>query len=255
MGWDKSIYFMFYFLIIDFFLNDSRRKLIIYFIYSSLFLLLSSCSPSTSPIVTLTKNIVRPNKKIFLNPNYHYLRVSYISHNILPTPTVYLALRSSETTSNGLLQVWYSADREVIKFCHDRLCGSAGLNVDWRDVVFKNVPSWEQIQLQDRSYERQRFVMPGYRFGIQDRIVVSKIPVPKNSLLVDYDPHQFLWFQEKTFCSQKEMRIPPARYAVDFSGNKPKVIYSEQCLAKGFCFAFQSWDVQQKRTFNSSSNP
>ncbi|TAL59041.1 MAG: hypothetical protein EPN84_12010 [Legionella sp.] len=212
--------------------------------------LLCACSSSTAPMLSAAKSVIHPKSGVSLDPDYRYLRTSFISHSILPSPVAYLALGSSQYTSSGLLQIWYSADKEIIKLCNARLCGTAGLPVDWRKVLLKNIPSWDQIRLNDIVYERQRFVMPGFHFGIQDQVFVHKIAAPKRSLLVGFNPNQLIWFKENTICSQKNMRLPDARYAVDFSGNKPQVIYSEQCLAKGLCFAFQIWTADQEKTFS-----
>jgi len=184
-----------------------------------------------------------------LNPNFRYLRVTVDGR------VAYLALGNVVPGPQGPVEVWYSARREVLRFQNGRLVGAVGLLTEWREVAVPELPSWSELAGTATAYQwvRTRDVMPGYRFGVRDSLILQKVAPPQRSALQGLDPNSLAWFEERyqdeslggTFANlvgqTDERMLPPARYAVDLRGGKETVVYGEQCLAPELCFSWQRW--------------
>ena len=182
-----------------------------------------------------------------LNPNFSYLRV------VVGGRVVYLALGYEDIAPHGYTEVWYSAEREVLRFQNGRFIGATGLPVEWRSVSLPALPSWSALSRAEQPFRwvRTRDVMPGYSVGVRDALVVRSISPPGQNELQGVDSKSLTWFEEQAepeiitgysgYLPDKS--LPPARYAVDFRDGKETVVYGEQCLAPDLCFTWQRWPV------------
>ena len=222
----------------------------------SLAVALSGCSAGGNAILkTLPYAYGRnpPVDNARLNPNFHYLRVAVRGHVAL------LALGNVDSYPQGPVEVWYSAEREVLRLQNGRLVGAVGLTTEWRNVTLPELPSWSAVAHADRAYRwtRTRDVMPGYQYGVKDHLLLRVIEAPQRSALQGLDPRRLTWFQERGESGSVAglsgivgngggagAVLPPARYAVDFRGDQETVVYGEQCLAADLCFTWQRWPVQ-----------
>ena len=189
-----------------------------------------------------------------LNPKYRYLRVTIAGR------VVFLALGYVDSHPQGPIEVWYSAEREVVRLQNGRLVGAVGVTTEWRNVALPELPSWSAVAgaQQPVQWVRMRDVMPGYRFGLRDALVLGVIPPPQKNALQGLDPQSLTWFEERvrpeplaaytekflTAISGDKI-LPPARYAVELREGKDTVVYGEQCLAPELCFTWQRWTVKQ----------
>ena len=167
-----------------------------------------------------------------LDPGMRYLRISHDGGLAL------MLLNFVDRHPNGPVEVWYSADAEVFRFQNGRLGGNTGFKPEWRSVVLPKFPAWSELAKQSAPvhWQRYRDVMPGYRFGVRDKLTVYPIPVPKTSGLIGVDPASLTWFEERTEPGSGEP-LPPARYAV----RGDTVVYGEQCVSPKSCFRWQRW--------------
>ena len=176
-------------------------------------------------------------------PPYRYMRVVAGDH------VVFMAsdpiVDSPNTTS-----VWYSAEREVLRFRNGRLVAAIGTATEWRGVVVPELPSWPVLARTNEPFRwtRIRDVMPGYHYGVHDTLLLRRIPPPLDSLLKYIDPNALTWFEEE-FDIQRtgvttEFVLPRARYAVDLRDANGAVVYGEQCISVELCFSWQRWPVQ-----------
>lgn len=222
----------------------------------SMLVALSSCSPAgISMLQTLRQAAWRGDSSASarLNPDYRYLRVTIAGRVAL------LALGNEDIDLRGRVDVWYSAEREVLRLQNGRLVGAVGLTTEWRNVVFPELPSWSALARGDQAFRwtRVRDVMPGYRFGVKDALSLRVVPESKRSALQGLDPQRLTWFEERVESgpvaglsavfgnsSSVDIPLPPARYAVDLQGGRETVVYGEQCLAPDLCFTWQRWPVQ-----------
>lgn len=205
---------------------------------------LSACSVSTNPITQTLKQVIKQDGNIadaHFNPNFRYLRV------VVDGRVVFLALGNEDIDPRGPIEVWYSAEREVLRFQNGRLVGAVGLPTEWRHVFLPELLPWTVLAKagQPVRWTRARDVMPGYRFGISDALVLRNISPPGENELRGVNPQSLTWFEERadTGKGTVSMALPPARYAVDLRDGKETVVYGEQCLAPDLCFTWQRWSV------------
>jgi len=173
-----------------------------------------------------------------LNPNLRYLRVTIGGRVVL------LALGYLDQHPQGTIEVWYSAEREVVRLQNGRLVGATGATTEWRNVVLPDLPDWSKLASGATPFRwsRTRDVMPGYVYGVRDPLTLSIIPPPEKSALQGLDPKGLTWFEER-FAENAlpNTALPAARYAVMLSGGEGIVVYGEQCLASQTCFTWQRW--------------
>ena len=228
----------------------------------SLVAALSGCSTAGNAILQTLPYAYGRNPSVDsarLNPNFRYLRVTVGGRVVL------LALGNVDSNSQGPVEVWYSAEREVLRLQNGRIIGAVGLTTEWRNVNLPELLSWTAAARADRAirWTRTRDVMPGYRFGVNDELSLRLVKTPQRSALQNLDPQRLAWFEERVeprtvagFSAVlgnhlgADAVLPPARYAVDLRGGQETVVYGEQCLASDLCFTWQRWPVQvdgQKR--------
>jgi hypothetical protein len=210
----------------------------------SLYLLLAAalvagCAETGTSLVESLRQALRPGAgneaaiaQAQLDPRRRYLRVTHEGGVAL------LLLNFVDQHPNGPVEIWYSADAQVFRFQNARLGGNTGLLPEWRSVSLPKFPDWSALARQSEPlrWERYRDVMPGYRFGVHDRLSLFPIPAPRSSALVGIDPTTLQWFEERTEPDSSEP-LPPARYAV----RGETVVYGEQCVSAKNCFTWQRW--------------
>ena len=216
---------------------------------------ISGCSSSGNAILQTLPYAYGRNPGVDnarLNPNFQYLRVTVSGRVAL------LALGDVDKHPQGPIEVWYSAEREVLRLQNGRLAGAVGLTTEWRNVILPDLPSWSDSAGADRSFEwiRTRDVMPGYRFGVTEKLALRVVAAPAKSELRGLDPQTLTWFEERVEAESgggfpavlgkvagAAAPLPASRYAVDFQGERETVVYGEQCLAAELCFSWQRWPV------------
>lgn len=178
-----------------------------------------------------------------LDPRFRYLRATLGGH------VAYFALGYENADAHGPVEVWYSGTGEVLKIQRGRLDGASGLLTEWRNVDLARAPTWQVAATSATPlvWTRLRDVMPGYRYGVEDRMTLKRIALPKKTALQRVDPSRLVWFEERTE-TIKGAEVPPAIYGVEVSGDKAEVVYSEQCVAVDFCFTLQRWAVDGDKT-------
>ena len=207
----------------------------------SFVLALQGCATGSDAIVQTMQSAIgrtRGPDEAKLSPNFRYLRVTIEGRMAL------LALGYLDSHPHGTIEVWYSAEREVVRLQNGRLVGVAGLAAEWRNVVLPEFPPWSTLARAagPLRWMRTRDVMPGYRYGLRDSLLLSATPPPATSALQGLDAQQLTWFEERfSDGGLAKMTLPPARYAVQFADGGGTVVYAEQCVAPQICFTWQRW--------------
>ncbi len=178
-----------------------------------------------------------------LNPNLSYLRVDIIGRQ-----SALLVLGYVDPDPQGDIEVWYSAEREVIKTQNGRIVATFGLETDWRAVRFSPSPAlWDDTGPEPRIFERIRDEMPGYRFGLSERVESrywpGAAPAGAPAMLTQTGADALRWFRESVEATP-ERGYPPSWYAWGKYGGQATVVYSEQCLAPAFCLRLMRWPLQ-----------
>ena len=217
---------------------------------------LSACTPAMDALMQTVRAVVPADDSVAgarLDSNFRYLRVT------LGGRTALLAQGFVESNPQGPIEVWYSGEREVVRLQNGRVVGVVGTTTEWRNVSLREVPSWSAVARAGQPVRllRTRDVMPGYRFGVRDELLVRAIAPPQDSQLRDLDPQSLTWFEERfqpepTIASAAahvtalydERALRPSRYAVRISDGDETVVYGEQCIAADFCFTWQRWPAK-----------
>jgi len=197
------------------------------------------CSPSTSAVFDTVRSVARRDTVAAtpsLDPRFRYLRVTTQGGS-----AGFLALGYVDDTPRGQLEVWYSAQLQVLRLKDGRLAGATGVATEWHDVSLPPLPSWRELGRAPAPYRwsRTRDVMPGYRYGVRDTLEIRRIDPPSRSQLAGMDALQLTWFEETS------ETLPPARYAVQIDEGSGTVVYAEQCLAPELCLSWQRWKAAQ----------
>ncbi len=217
--------------------------------------MLSACTSGSGAILQTMQRAVSAGASAEgkrLDPRFRYLRVTVDGR------LVYLALGNIDVGPRGPVEVWYSAEREVIRLQDGRLIGAAGLATEWVNVQLPELPAWADLARRQDGYRwrRLRDVMPGYRFGQIDELIVRVVPPPGKTALRDQDPQKLTWFEERferplsstlptLFGGGDDgAELPPARYAVEIRNAEATVIYAEQCISRVLCFSWQRWTAE-----------
>jgi len=199
--------------------------------------LLAGCADSTNAFLQTFQQAwggAPSADDVALDPRYRYLRVT------LEGRAVVLALGFVDAHPRGPVEVWYSVEREVLRLQNGRLAGISGVPTEWREVQLPDLPLWSSLARAGKPlpWVRVRDVMPGYRYGVRDALVLSVVPAPPASALLGIDPQRLVWFEESAESHPAGMeQLPPARYAVEGE----TVVYGEQCIAPNKCFTWQRW--------------
>lgn len=177
------------------------------------------------------------------NPAFRYLRVE-----VEGRPPALLVLGYLDADPQGEIEVWYSAKREVIKTQNGRIVGTAGLELDWRQLRFTSPPpAWDAIPPEGATYSRSRDVSPGYRYGILEQVELRPVPAVPPLQLPSAVPAGFAgsvrWYRESVIGGRAP--LPPAWFAWGAHDGQPTVVYSEQCLAEGFCLKLLRWPLPE----------
>lgn len=213
---------------------------------SLLFLLtLAGCS---FPVIETLRHVAPGSKeaeRVKFDPNFNFLRV------VTGDNVIFMASDTPGIDTPDTMEVWYSAGREVLRFRNGRLFAAVGLATEWRGIVVQGLPTWTAIARapQPVRWSRIRDVMPGYRYGVHETLVLRGIPPPDDSQLKGIDPYSLTWYEERLDTqktgtdSRGDEELPPARYALDTRNAGEKVVYGEQCLSAELCFSWQRWPV------------
>ena len=216
--------------------------------------ILAACTGASTGIVQTLQTVWRSDaaaEQAALNPSLRYLRVVSGGRIVL------LVLGNVESGAQGPIEVWYSAEREVLRLRNGRVVGAVGLTTEWRSVSMPQLVSWSELArtAAPARWVRTRDVMPGYRYGVRDELLLSLIPAPAKSALQGVDPQRLTWFEERLQsiagdsvlarrANPADPPLAPARYAVDLRAAPDiadRVVYGEQCLAAELCFSWQRW--------------
>jgi hypothetical protein len=173
-----------------------------------------------------------------LNPNYRYLHVTLGS-----AKPALLVLGYVDAHPQGDIEVWYSAQGEVLRLQNGRLVGAAGLPVEWRRVAYPQTPpDWQSVLPEGARFSTVRDEQPGYRLGLVEQVLLT--PLSKSPLLPNPAFAKAAWFQESYSDAHGDSR-PEAWFALGRYGDQNAIVYSRQCLSATVCLSLQRWPLQK----------
>ena len=223
---------------------------------------LVGCTPGMGAAVDSVLHIARrgsPTDDIRLDPAFPYLRTT------MGGSVGFAWLGNTEQNEHGPVEAFYSRSGEMIRLQNGRILTALGFTTEWRKVDWPQFPGWSAIANAPAPtpFVRVRDVMPGYRTGLREAVTLRRIDPPGRSALRGVDPATLAWFEERVqpvdggLSASDAERLPPAKYAVEIAGGKETVVYSEQCLAKDFCFTWQRWSaaMQEAQKIAGTARP
>ena len=182
-----------------------------------------------------------------LNPEYEHLRIT------LSGRSAFVTLGDIDKHPDGDLNVYYGGGGLVIRLQNGRLAGVNGLLTEWRNVVMHNAPAWAVAAKSGQTeWRRTRDAMPGYHYGIDERLTLTYVTPPQKNPLWQATTEGLVWFEEHITNSNapgyanNANNLPPARYAVSIANQQTTVVYGEQCIAPDTCLTWQQWTPRKK---------
>jgi len=176
-----------------------------------------------------------------LNPNYRYLQVT-----LAGTKPALLVLGYVDAHPQGEVEVWYSANGEVLRLQNGRLVGANGLAVDWRRVDYAQPPpAWASVPSEGARFTSVRDEQPGYRLGLVEQVFLTRLQKPP----LDLPANNFagaVWFLERYSDANGPTR-PDAWFALGSHGGQSTIVYSRQCLSASVCLTLQRWPLEKDR--------
>ncbi len=224
--------------------------------------MLSSCALAPSPTTEtlayfLSDAGASASPKV--DPRLRYLRVEVQGH-----PPGTLVLGYVDPSPDGPVEVWYSANREVIKIQNGRIIATAGLPLDWSGTRFEPAPvAWPAVGADGTDFRRLHDEPTQYRTGIVDAVRLhpwlGELPQAFTESLPTTLPSSlartYTWYQETyTRVPPKHaggeagtslLAQAPAWFAWGPHLGQWTVVYSYQCLTPDFCLKLQRWPPQE----------
>lgn len=200
----------------------------------------SMLSEVLSAVVFDTSSFAAPQSvDAQLNPNFRYLHVS-----LADAKPALLVLGYLDAHPQGEIEVWYSAQGEVLRLQNGRLVGAAGLPVEWRRVVYPQTPpAWHAVPPAGARFTSLRDEQPGYRLGLTEQVLLT--PLPKSPLKLPNPAFATAtWFQE-SYSDVHGTSRPDAWFAFGNYGGLKTIVYSRQCLSVDVCLSLQRWPLQK----------
>lgn len=186
------------------------------------------------------------------DPRYRYLRV-----DLKDRAPAMMVLAYLDPHPLGVIEVWLSAQGEVLKLQNGRIVATHGLVLDWSAVRFvAPPPAWPDVAAHETAFDRERDELPHYRYGLREQVTVRVMAQPAASALsASLHPDmaaRYTWFQETAVPADaaNAPNRPPSTswFAWGLHLGQPMVVYSEQCLGPDFCLRMQRWPVQEGAT-------
>jgi hypothetical protein len=166
-----------------------------------------------------------------LNPAYRYLRIQTGKR------VAYFALGYVDSRPEGKVEVWYSGGKEVLKLLDGRMVAMVGTATEWLSVKLVAPPAWGD-KLDGMEYERRLDISPGYRYGVRERLRLTRLRPPSDTKLVGLKPQDIVWYREVPVGPSA---VPSALYGLIKDTDTWRVVYSEVCLDPNLCFSWQRW--------------
>jgi hypothetical protein len=198
---------------------------------------LQGCASRQTALWGAARSLIKPNEAVDTAPlqqNLRYLRVTLAGRAIL------MVLGYVDKDAFGRsVQVWYSAEGDVLRTQSGRLVGLKGGEVEWLNVRLpSDLPAWKSL-VSEHRFLRRRDKMPGFNWNRVDHLMLQPVAPQSGTALKDVPATTLRWFEEVMYQSEDGALLPPARYALMQGADEP--VYGEQCLSQTHCLSWQVW--------------
>jgi hypothetical protein len=206
-----------------------------------LVLAIVGCSGGARTAAETIRFAAFPDKRVseasaYLSPNFEYMRARVNGR------LIFLALGYREAVSGAqdALDVYFSADGEVLKLRKGRIVSFVGLGKELTKAFPDGIPDWSEKSVSYRTVLDDR---PSYNLGQTWFVEVAPVAGPPSRKdLIGLAPASLLWFKERLPSEAiKSGFLQAPVYAVTRRNGRDEVVYSEQCLEPKLCFSLQRW--------------
>jgi hypothetical protein len=182
-------------------------------------------------------------------PTQPDLKYSYLRAQVQGYPAAMLALAYLEPDPEGTVEVWVSAQREVLKIQNGRIVASVGLPNDWAGTFFTpSPPAWAQLTTQPHRLVRTHDESKGYRTNMVETLSLLRWTQPLPAELLATIPpslplplaQSYTWFRE-SYQGEAAPAREPSWFAWGTHRGTQGVVFSYQCLGAGVCLSLQAW--------------
>jgi hypothetical protein len=180
-----------------------------------------------------------PDKRVAeasLSPDFEYLRARVNGRLIF----LALGYREAGNGAQDVLDVYFSADGEVLKLRKGRVVSFVGLGKELTRAFPDGIPDWSEKSVSYRTVLDDR---PSYNLGRTWLVEITPLARPPSGKdLVGLAPASLRWFKERLPSEAIKsgfLQVPV--YAVTRRNGHDEVVYSEQCLEPKLCFSLQRW--------------
>ena len=206
-----------------------------------LVLAIVGCSGGARTAAETIRFAAFPDKRVseasaYLSPNFEYMRARVNGRLIF----LALGYREAGSGAQDVLDVYFSADGEVLKLRKGRIVSFVGLGKELTKAFPDGIPDWSEKSVSYRTVLDDR---PSYNLGQTWLVEVAPVAGPPSRKdLIGLAPASLLWFKERLPSEAIKsgfLRAPV--YAVTRRNGRDEVVYSEQCLEPKLCFSLQRW--------------
>jgi len=193
---------------------------------------LTACQGSNPVLETASVLWTTSEGPSHLSPKFEYLRVEHQGR------VTFLALGRREIQEGLVVEDWYSAQRELLQLRNGRIHHVIGMTHEIRAI--KGTPaSWSLIlqATQPVVWSRSLDLMPGYRYGVVERITTRTTQDP--SVMPKGAAVSMQWLAEDVI--RTEPGGAQSSYKQWFAIDKDEIVYSVQCVGPDMCFKLQRW--------------
>jgi hypothetical protein len=150
-----------------------------------------------------------------------------------------LVLGAVEPSDSGSIEVWFSANQEILRIqtgALGRIVSTRGLQTDWVRSSLRVNPN---VSGSLKVLLRERDVMPGWRYGLTETLRQTSFRKPPRLARQKFRPELLnskkvtSWLMEN---SPQAPELGESVYARDAAG---QVIAGYQCLAADLCIAWE----------------
>jgi hypothetical protein len=206
-----------------------------------LVLAIVGCSGGARTAAETIRFAAFPDKRVseasaYLSPNFEYMRARVNGRLIF----LALGYREAGSGAQDVLDVYFSADGEVLKLRKGRIVSFVGLGKELTKAFPDGIPDWSEKSVSYRTVLDDR---PSYNLGQSWLVEIAPLARPPSGKdLIGLAPASLLWFKERLPSEAIKsgfLRAPV--YAVTRRNGRDEVVYSEQCLEPKLCFSLQRW--------------
>lgn len=212
--------------------NTAGFSQLIFFIHWHLCILLfiAGCQNANPGYATL-KALISPVESRF-DASYDYISIQSVTSNGR------MILGYRQIQQGKLIEHWYTGAGEMLETADGRIYKALGTTSEIRRNIGQT-PSWQAVSesLVPIKWRRSLDIMPGYRFGIEEKITTRMLTENDIPVILSIKQRGLVWYQDVV--ESTDIHGLPITYIQLFALKDKQIVYSEQCISELLCMHIQ----------------